>query len=157
MRDAPFEVTVGGEKFTFSTKSELFIDRDNLDDDLARQAALYAFFGIRLSAELKKEKAILEADYEELFNRLDQEVRPTFKTKPTETEIKNKIKTDPRIIVLSKKLTKLEFDEYKISIMLKALEQRKDMLKALSMNRSMERTMPSSDEIERMKSNLLGR
>lgn len=157
MRDAPFEVTVCGEKFAFSTKSELFIDRDNLDDDLARQAALYAFFGIKLSAELKKEKAILEAQYEELFNQLDQEIRPTFKQKPTETEVKNKIKTDRRIIALSKRLTNLEFDEYKISIMLKALEQRKDMLKALSMNRSMERTMPSSDEIERMKSNLLGR
>lgn len=156
MRDTNFEVVVKGEKIGFSTRNELFIDRDNLDEAMAHQAALYAWFAV-LEEHAREEREVLEAEYKELPYKIDQEIREKVKAKPTEDSIKAMVKTDQRLTILKRKLAKLAHYERLLGVMVSAMNQRKDMLKGLSQSRTNERYMPSADEVDRIKSNLRNR
>lgn len=156
MRNADVRVAVSGETHEFSTERELVIDRNDLDRELARQAALAAWYGVLLE-RARAERAELEAELEELTYLVDQEIRASAEKKPTEDAIKAKTRTDPRVLLTGKKLRKIEHDERLLGHFVSAFSQRKDLLVALARSRHLEMSSPSPDEVERIKQNLLSR
>lgn len=155
-RDVKINVFVDNEKHTFSIQEELTIDRDDLDTELARQAAHYAWFAV-LRERARAERLALEGEVDQVWSRIDQEIRQKSEKKPTEDAIKNAVKTDPRYIEASNHYQKSERDERLLGAIEMALVQRKDMLIALSRSRVNEMHMPSADEVEKIKNNLLRR
>lgn len=163
MKEETVEVIIGDERYRFSTK-DLAINRDDLDGELARQAALFAWYGF-LHERLRAERSRLELELEELTAQIDQEVRRRMHQeapegrglKPTEAEIKSRVRITPTYVNASRKILKVEADERMLSVIVSALAQRKDMLVALARNRHLEMAAPSADEVERMKRHLLGR
>jgi len=154
-RDVMVRILVGTERHEFSTQEELRIDRDDLDTELARQAAHYAWFAV-LYERARGERVALEGDMESLEARLDQEIRlKSVDKKPTETAIKTAIKSDPRFMDTMARLLRAEQDERLLGAIESALVQRKDMLIALARSRHHEMSAPSADEVERIKRNLL--
>lgn len=154
-RDIVAEITVRGERFEFSSAAELLIDRDDLDTELARQAAKYAWFYL-LRERARHEKAELEALYEDTSYEVDQEVRKSLEKKVTETEIKAIVRSNGKLKQIAKKLRDLEANDRQIYAFVQALEQRKDLLVSLARSRNLEMSTPSADEVERMKKNILG-
>lgn len=168
-RDVKVRILVGSERHEFSVQEELRIDRDDLDSELARQAAHYAWFSI-LYERARGERVALEGELTEVEARLDQEIRlkgpekrpldPESKgldKKPTEAAIKMAVRTDPRFSETMHRLQRAEQDERLLGAIESALVQRKDMLVALARSRHHEMNAPSADEVDRMKRNLLGR
>lgn len=155
--DATVRVTVRGETLEFSTYRELQIDRSDLDTDLARQAAHYARFNF-LYESCKSERMELESSLEDVEDELSIDIRNQEGGKKlTETAIKEKVRRDGRWKALARRVRKSATDERFLLVFVKALEQRKDMLISLARSRMAELNMPSADEVERIKRNLLGR
>jgi len=157
-RDVKVSVVVGAERHAFSIQEELGIDRDDLDTELARQAAHYAWFSV-LYERARAERMALESEIDQLQGRLDQEIRlqtPKTEKKPTEASIENAIKTDPRYQEVIIRFQKAEHDERLLGAIESALVQRKDMLIALARSRHNEMSTPSADEVQRIKKNLYG-
>ena len=154
-RDTKVEVVIRGERHEFSSQEELGIDRDDLDLELARQAAHYAWFGL-LHERARNEKVKLEAEIENLENRLFIEYGEKME-KVTVDAKKAKVKTDSRYTKLVGKYRDAEHDERLLAAMVDALYQRKDILIALARTRNLEMSTPSADEVDRIKKNLLRR
>jgi hypothetical protein len=158
-RDAKIEIIVGGDKFEFSTEKELLIDRDDLDTELARQAATFAWFAVLLE-RIRSERLQLEAQLENFEYEISNETRKGFidrkEKKPNEDTIKALIMVDPRLRMISTKLRNVYHNEGLLEKIAAAFVQRKDCLIALARSRHLEMSAPSADETERMKRNLLG-
>lgn len=156
-RDAKVKVMVGQEIFEFSTHEELIINKHDLDTEMVKQAKLYAWFGV-LHEKARAERVKLEADYDELYLRIDQEVRMKIdqdaKKKPTETDIKAKARTDSRLSVILRKIQRVEHDERLLEVFHDAFYQRKDLLISLARARNNEMSQPSVDELQRVKQHL---
>lgn len=152
-RAATVDLVIGGEKFSFSLTDELQIDRHDLDHELARQAAHFAWFGV-LRERARAERMRLEAELEDRENDLYIEASGTG-SKVTDTKAKVRSNTEVRGLI--RKITRAEQDERMLSMIVDALTQRKDMLISLARSRHLEMSAPSSDEVERIKKNLLGR
>lgn len=156
-RDTTITLIVGNEKYDFSTQSELMIDRADLDTEMARQAAHYAWFSV-LHERARSERVRLEADYDASFARIDGEIRGTLENKKTtEAAIKARIRSDKRLLEVERKLQMAEHAEKLLGSLVEALYQRKDLLIALARSRHLEMSTPSPDEINRIKQNLMGR
>ena len=153
-RDTKVEVIVKGERHEFSSQEELGIDRDDLDIELARQAAHFAWFGI-LQERARNERIRLEQDIENTEYRLFLEAGGGTE-KITVDAKKAKARTDPRYLDLREKYREAEHDERLLGVIVQALTQRKDVLIALARSRHLEMSAPSADEVERIKKNLFG-
>jgi hypothetical protein len=158
-RDAKIEIVVGGEKFEFSTEKELLIDRDDLDAELAKQAANFAWFAVLLE-RIRSERLMLEEQLDGQTYEISNEVRQGFndrkEKKPNEGTIKAQVMVDPRLRMISAKLRRVYHNEGLLEKIAAAMVQRKDCLIALARSRHLEMSAPSADETERMKRNLLG-
>lgn len=154
-RDTKLEVVIRGERHEFSSQEELGIDRDDLDIEMARQAAHYAWFGI-LHERARNERSKLESEIENLENRLFLEYGEKIE-KITVDAKKAKVKTDARYRNLIEKFQEAEHDERLLGVVTSALSQRKDILIALARTRNLEMSTPSADEVEKIKKNLLRR
>ena len=152
-RDAKVEVTIGAEKYSFLLSGELQIDRHDLDHELARQAKLFAWFGV-LRERARAERMRLEAELEDRENDLYNEDSRDSKT-ATVTDKKAKIRSNTDVRALIRKITRAEQDERMLAMIVDALTQRKDMLKELSRSRHLEMSAMGADETERIKKNLL--
>jgi hypothetical protein len=159
VRDTKIEIIVGGDKFEFSTEKELLIDRDDLDTELAKQAATFAWFAVLLE-RIRSERLSLEAQLESLEYEISNETRKGFterkEKKPNEDTIKALVMVDPRLRMISTKLRNIYHNEGLLEKIAAAFVQRKDCLIALARSRHLEMSAPSADETERMKRNLLG-
>jgi hypothetical protein len=158
-RDFKIEVVVGGETYEFSTEKELIIDRDDLDAELAKQAANFAWFAVLLE-RIRSERLMLEEQLEGLTYEISNEVRRGIserkEKKPSEGTIKAQVMVDPRLRMISTKLRKIYNNEGMLEKIAAAMVQRKDCLIALARSRHLEMSAPSADETERMKRRLLG-
>jgi hypothetical protein len=150
------KVTVGNQARTIDTEAVLRIDRNDLDNELARQSALYAWYFI-LFERARAEKIELEAKLEDLTYELDDSIRPALPKGYTETAVKAKIRSDARYKELAKTCRRAESDERMLLVLEKALAQRKDCLKEISRSRYLEMSSMSADEVERAKRNVCGR
>ncbi len=151
-RDAKVRVMVGNEVHEFETSRELMINRDDLDTELARQAALYAWYGV-LVERARAERMEVEAEIERLEGDVEQEIRASITDKKlmTENAIKAKVKSDPRLIKLGRDARRIERDERFVGVMYSAFFQRKDLVVALARNRNAELSAPSAAEVEKVR------
>jgi hypothetical protein len=158
-RNFDMTVRVMGQTYQFSTRDELSIDRNDLDSELAYQAARYAWVAT-LHEQSKAEKARANAKYEAMAGQIEEEIRSQYegtKGKPTEGAIKAKVKIDPRLDEISKLIDDISENERLTAILVSAFVQRKDLVVTLAKSRNFEMSSMSADEINRIKSNLLGR
>lgn len=155
-RDAKVKVMVDKELYEFSIQDELMVDRDDLDTELARQAAHYAWFAV-LHERSRYERVQMEEELERLEHEIYLENREHKTKEDTEAALKAKVRTDQRFTGAIKRYQKLEHEEKLLHSIVAALYQRKDLLVTLARSRNLEMSTPSADEVERMKKNLLGR
>lgn len=154
-RDTKIVVIVDGESHEFSSVEELMIDRDDLDEEMAHQAAHFAWFAV-----LRERARIARLRLEDKIDRLEQELFLKYKDsgeKLTVDAIKARVRTSHDLINLIESYREAEFSERLLDSFVTALAQRKDTLIALARNRNLEMSAPSADEVERIKRNLLGR
>lgn len=163
VRDAKIKFAVDGESFEFSTATELMIDRDDLDCEMGKQAAVFGWFGV-LRERARSEREIISAEIEDLEGVIEDEIRSKLDDKKmidgkkmTEDAIKSKITVDARLRLARRKLLKAANSERFIDMFVSALAQRKDMLIALAKSRYLEMSAPSADDVDRIKRTLLGR
>jgi hypothetical protein len=154
-RDQKIEVVVNGTRHQFSSAKELVINRDDLDSELAHQAANYAWFSV-LYEHARAARVRLEASCERMAMRIDAEVR-AVSGKTTEASVKARVGSDPRLNELEDKHAEAERQERLLASLVYAFAQRKDMLISLSRSRHVEMSMPSADEVERIKRLAFGR
>jgi hypothetical protein len=154
-RDTKITVIVGGEKYEFSSAEELMIDRDDLDEEMAHQAAHFAWFAV-----LRERARMNRLKLEDKVDRLEQELFLKYKDsgeKMTVDAIKAKVRTSPSLVDLVDEYREAEYTERLLDAFVTALAQRKDTIIALARNRNYEMSTPSADEVSRIKRNLLGR
>lgn len=159
MRDSTVEVEVLGEVFKFSTMDELTIDRHDLDEELASQAAWYAWFGV-LCERARKARKEKEGELEELTAQIDGQIREEAtakKEKLTEAAIKQRIRAKLPIRKLEQDIGRLEYDERLIGVFHAAYAQRKDMLVSLARGRFFEMAGLPAAEQEAIKKKFLER
>ena len=162
VRDTKVRFTVDAEAYELSTMGELMIDRDDLDCEMGKQAAIFAWFGV-MQERARGERMVKEAEIEELEAQIEDDIRMKLDDKKmldgrkmTEDAISSKIKVDPRISIARRQLRKTDQNEKMLDMFVSALAQRKDMLISLARSRHLEMSAPSADEVERIKKNLLG-
>jgi len=157
-RDRKIEIVVGDERHSFSTAEEMLIDRDDLDTELAQQAAHFGWFSVlRDSARMSRLRA--EAAMDEKENELFLKYSETAagEKKLTVDAIKARVRTDPEYVEAIERYHDSDYTERLLGSFVDALSQRKDMIVALARSRHLEMSAPSADEVERIKKNLLGR
>ncbi len=157
-RDETIKVIVNGQKIEFSIQEELTIDRHDIDSEILRQSAHYAWFEV-MRERCRAEKVQAEADLDDLTYDLDEEVRSELraenpKLKLTETAVKNAIRRRQEYRSAYRRIMKLEEYDRLLLSMVKALEQRKEMLKEVSRSRHIELSGLNAEEVDRIKSNL---
>ena len=154
-------VKVGGERVEISVEETLSIDRGNLDDSLARQAALYARIAI-LHEHARAERTAIEAELDEISAALFDVEKSTLtetgdvgklKT-PTDAVVRARVKTNKKVSNLAKQARKAEESERLLGALERALSQRKDLVVALARARSFELSTPTGEEVDRIKKNL---
>lgn len=156
LRDAKIEVVIDNDHYEFSIADEMLIDRDDLDTELARQAAHYAWFSV-LHERARMNRLKLEAEVDEKEKDLFLLYRERSSEKLTVDGIKAKVRIDDSLKELIERYHEAEYAERLLWSFVNALAQRKDALIALARARYHEMSAPSADEVERIKRNLLGR
>lgn len=157
MRTTSVKFIVDGQAHEIDTASELSINRHDIDSEMARQAATYAWYRVlyeRARHQMREANAELEDTSDEVGFAIREDAR--FK-KATETAIKEAIRKDPRVRIAMRSARLAESNERYLWAIVNALEHRKDMLISLSRSRHHEMSALSADEVERIKENLIGR
>lgn len=153
-RDTRVEVIVAGERHEFSSMEELMVDRDDLDEEMAHQAAHFAWFSIlRERARMAKNKL------EDKLDRVEKDLFMKYKEggeKMTVEALKSKVRTSKAFADVLEDYREAEYTEGLLGSFVTALSQRKDTIIALARNRNFEMSTPSADEVSRIKKNLLG-
>lgn len=160
LRDTKVRFTVDGQSYELSTQVELVIDRDDLDCEMGKQAALFAWYGV-MRERARYERMLKEAEIEELEAQIEDDLRMKLDDKKmmdgrkmTEDAISSKIRVDPRLSIARRQLRKTDQNEKMLDMFVSAMAQRKDMLVALARSRHLEMSAPSADEVDRIKKNL---
>lgn len=156
VRTRKFRVKVGDEEYEFDTLKELRIDRHNLDEEIIKQAAHYAFFDV-LYEYARSQRLDLEAKVERREYVVEQETRAAAaksNQKTTEGSIKVAVRNDEERLHLLEELQEADAYERLLGAMVSALTQRQNMLTALSRSRYFEMSPFSATEISKIKNNL---
>ena len=150
-------IWLGDEKFDFETRETLGIDRDNLDEEIAKQASTCSWFLVQ-RAKAAAMIADVEAEIKDMEAVLDPKIRAKAKEdgeKITEAGIKAAMQRDEQRGSLKEKFRKLMAAEGLLGAFVDAFRQRKDMLVSLGFSRRQEMSF-SSEQIEQIKKNLEG-
>lgn len=124
---------VDGKSITINLADLFLIDEANLTKEYSRQAALYAWLGVvGAKADHKASMADLAKDQE--YARTDEAYREQFDAsgrKMTEPQVKSLILIDKDYMRASANELALKYDSKLIQALIKALDQRADMLISL--------------------------
>lgn len=156
MRTHNLEFVVNGETHKFDTSKELLIDRDDLDTELSRQAAHYAWFAV-LHERARAERVHLESDLDErdasLYLKLKIKTAED-KPKPTEAALKQMVAADQSRSASVSEIQAAEETERTLGAIVYAIAQRKDMIVSLARARGFEMATPSAEFMDRIRANL---
>ena len=156
-QDWVVEVDCQGEHFKFSSNEVLMIDRNQIDDELARQASWYARFAV-LYERSQAARLDVEADQEELEARVSGPIRESLskihKAKLTEKVVMSQVILHPEVQALRKKIRRMAAIESDLKVVVNALVQRKDCIVAMARTRNFELSTPSPAEVDRAKRHL---
>ena len=142
------------ESYDVDARELLGVNRDDLDLELSKQAATFAWYAVleerarawRKGCESEFDRAVAEADR-----------RERAKEKATETAIKHRIVLDEKVRAAEEEVRNAVYAERTLGALASALGQRKDMLIALARARQTELSALSAAEVERIKERILGR
>lgn len=149
MRSHHITVVVDGETHRIDTAAELLIDRDDLDESMAKQAALYAWYSY-LHERARVARINAEADYESTFDEVYVKIKSGPEKVPVETA-KAMARTDPGVKTKARAIIEFESTERTLSSLAYAVSQRKELLVSLARSRGVEMSTPSPAEMDRMK------
>lgn len=127
-------INFDNHEFSIDLSREIEINENNLIDSMIEHASNYAWWAAVTSSikrKLREKKRELDAK----ANSLDEETRDYLKDngiKVTETGVKAAIKSDPRYKSLQSELAPLEDIAEFFDLMLRALENKRDMLKEIN-------------------------
>lgn len=158
MIDAPSMVIRGviqGEKVEIKTSDWCEIDRHQLDDESARQAAGDAYIGI-LRERAEREKLLIEAAIEDCDAANAEELLAREKRLP-EYLFKQMLKDNPKRRLLKRQLIEADELSRELAALMWALVRRKDALGNLFMSRGREISTPTASDIKRAKDIVLHR
>lgn len=144
---------IAGKWVVFKTADWLPIDRHNLEEEMARQAAAHGWITITME-RAKKEALLIEAELDDEDARFAAEYRSTKKDL-SETEIKQAIKGNPKHRVLVRKAIEADQRHREMQALSYAMIHRMEMLKALSKARGGELSLPSPSELAQSKRTIM--
>lgn len=112
----------------------------SLDDDMVRQPALVAHYGILVSElqfNMDMKKQVLEVTSSKVAREMRDEAAENG-NKITEASINSKLPTDPRVMKAQKALSRAKADYEAGKVTLEALRHKKDMMIQIGVNRRSE-------------------
>ena len=145
---------IQGERIEIQTKDWCEIDRHQLDEESARQAAGDSYIGI-LKERAEREKLLLEAAIEDCDAEFVEET--LAKGKLPEHLLKLAIKGNPKRRLLGRKLIEADELSRELGALMWALVRRKDALGNLFASRGRELSTPTRADIERAIAIVLGK
>jgi hypothetical protein len=109
-------------------------DGSNIDDEMQRQASLYSYYhGLMIAA--KKMVNDLDADLTRLSAKLRSGYKMSSTTKLTAKDLDDLVLADDSFVVAQKEVNEATFKYELLKGLVKALEQKKDMLQQVSANK----------------------
>ena len=109
-------------------------DGSNIDDEMQRQASLYSYYhGLMIAA--KKMVNDLDADLTRLSAKLRSGYKRSSTTKLTAKDLDDLVLADDSFVVAQKEVNEATFKYELLKGLVKALEQKKDMLQQVSANK----------------------
>lgn len=128
------------KRFSRDINKDLSIDPDNLDEALATQASLYAYYSLRFQ-EANELKAQAEFDYERVINELMITVREEMvgsAAKITAAQLDAVVRTRPEALEKKNNFLKISAYRDKLYSIVRSLEHKKDSLISLAYKRRSE-------------------
>ena len=105
MEDIPkieVDITIYEDKFTRNVNEDLLAASENLDECLEKQAALYAYYSVRMQqATALRDQA--EFEYDKIINEAMQVVRAELigeSVRVTDKQVDARVKSRPEIIMM---------------------------------------------------------
>lgn len=145
---------IQGERIEIHTKDWCEIDRHQLDEESARQAAADAYIGI-LKERAEREKLLLGAAIEDCDAEFVEQILQQKKL--PEHLLKLAIKGNPKRRLLGRQLIEADELSRELGALTWALVRRKDALNNLFMSRGREISTPTSADVQRAKDIILGK
>lgn len=143
MEDIPridVDITIYEEKFTRNINEDLLVSSDSLDECLEKQAALYAYYSVRMQqATAIRDQA--EFEYDKLINEAMQVARVELideKVRVTDKQVDARVKSLREVIQLKKEYLDACSKRDQLYALVRALEHKKDAVIALAYRRRSE-------------------
>lgn len=125
------------ENFTDISNSLVRFDERHIDDEMLRQASIYSYYhGLMVAA--KRRMNDLETDLTRLTAQLRSGHKHSTPTKLTAKDLDDLVESDEAYVSGSKDVNDATFKYELIRGLVKALEQKKDMLVQVSSNKRAE-------------------
>jgi hypothetical protein len=142
---------IKGQRVEVNTKAFCEIDRDQLEEEFARQAHNHAWITATCE-QARSQKLLLEADLEDLEADLYGEILSKIlgKNDLSETAIKQRIKADPKRRVLVRKIIEADDLFRQLQAVSYAMIHRDNQLDNLCKARGGEMSNPSPMELRRV-------
>lgn len=143
MEDIPkieVDITIYEEKFTRNINEDLISNSENLDECLEKQAALYAYYAIRMQqATAIRDQAQFE--YEQIIHQAMQVARVELideKVRVTDGQIEARVKSRPEVILSKQEYLNACSKRDQLYALVRALEHKRDAVLALAYRRKSE-------------------
>ena len=143
MEDIPqitVEVKIGEEEFTRNINEDLLVDPNNLDECLEKQAALYAYYSVRLQ-QATALRDQLEFEMEKTTNIAIQTARAEFigsSTRITDKQIMAIVDTEASVLAARQEYLDAGKQRDQLYSLVRALEHKKDAILAVAYKRRSE-------------------
>ena len=138
-----FNIKIGKRKYTCKLDKELGIDRSDMNLEMSRQPAHYAWYA-SLTALARDFHVSLVNDRRTLYANLDSKYRDVYDDrglKITEKAIENGVLRDSEYVEFSVKVSDAKLNLDLLQAAMDSFQQRKDMLISISSNMRVERDL----------------
>ncbi len=143
MEDVPnieVNITIFEEKFTRNINEDLIVNSETLDECLEKQAALYAYYSVRMQqATAMRDQA--EEEYEKMINQAMQTVRAELigeNVRITDKQIDARVKSLPQITTLKQEYLNACSQRDQLYALVRSLEHKREMILAFAYRRKSE-------------------
>ena len=134
------DITIFEETFTRNINEDLLVSSEHLDECLEKQAALYAYYSVRMQqATTMRDQA--EFEYSKIINEAMQVVRVELideKIRVTDKQVEARVKSIPEIILAKQEYLDACSKRDQLYALVRALEHKKDAVLALAYRRRSE-------------------
>lgn len=135
-REGKVEITaeLKNETYAIDIQAELKVDKNNLSDELSRQAARLGFYAVLaelLRSKFEHKKLDLEVSGAQLYKKHQKKLEATG-TRVTEKAISSQLSLDPQFVAEKEALLKAELQYREVYALANAFSQRGMMLMSLA-------------------------